>query len=256
MSDFPSSSEAVAVPPGWSLLHLPSTGSTNAEARALAGQGAPEGTVVWADVQTAGRGRQDREWKSGGENLLFSVIVRPDCGLAESGQLSFMSAVALAEAVEILEPAVRLVCKWPNDLLGGNGKLCGILLEGCGLKNGKPDAVIVGIGLNMTWLPEGETLYPASSLAQEGAELSREAVLEAFLGRFSAWIDCWKAEGFGPLREAWLTRAKGLGGPVTVRLPNETVHGVFETLDEDGALVLSGQPEGTRLIRAGDVFFG
>ncbi len=248
--------EAVAVPPGWSLIHVPVLGSTNAEARRLAGQGAPEGTVVWADVQTAGRGRQDREWKSGGENLLFSVIVRPGCGLAQSGQLSFMSAVALAEAVEILEPSVRLVCKWPNDLLGTNGKLCGILLEGCGLKNGRPDAVIVGIGVNMTWRPEGETLYPASSLAQEGAALSREAVLEAFLGRFAAWIDCWKAEGFGPLREAWLARARGLGGPVTVRLPNETVHGLFETLDEDGALVLSGQPEGTRLIRAGDVFFG
>lgn len=256
MTDSRNPADAVALPPGWSLIHVPSLGSTNAEARALAGQGAPEGTVVWADVQTAGRGRQDREWKSGGENLLFSVIVRPDCGLAESGQLSFMSAVALAEAVEILEPSVRLVCKWPNDLLGANGKLCGILLEGCGLKNGKPSAVVVGIGVNMTWRPEGETLYPASSLAQEGAALPREAVLEAFLGRFAAWIGCWKAEGFGPLREAWLDRARGLGGPVTVRLPNETVHGLFETLDEDGALVLSGQPEGTRLIRAGDVFFG
>lgn len=246
----------VALPPGWTLLHRPTLGSTNAEARALAAQGAPEGTVVWADVQTAGRGRQDREWKSGGKNLLFSVIVRPDCGLATSGQLSFLSAVALSEAVELLAPSVRLACKWPNDLLGTHGKLCGILLEGCGLKDGKPAAVIVGIGVNMSWRPEGETLYPASSLAREGAELSREAVLQGFLARFAAWIACWKAEGFGPLREAWLGRARGLGGPVTVRLPNETVHGIFETLDADGALVLSGQPEGKRLIRAGDVFFG
>lgn len=248
---------AIALPPGWALEHVPATGSTNADLRARAIAGAPEGTVIWADAQTAGRGRQDREWKSGGVNLLFSVLARPDCGLAEAGQLSFMSAVAMAEAVALVAPNVRLQCKWPNDLLGVHGKLCGILLEGCGIRDGdRIDGVVVGIGLNMDWKPDGETLYPASSLAREGAETSREAVLEAFLGRFSAWLGCWRAEGFGPLREAWLSHARGLGGPVTVRLPGETVQGTFETLDADGALVLSGLPEGKRLIHAGDVFFG
>lgn len=247
----------IALPPGWALTRLPSTASTNADLRALAISGAPEGTVIWAEEQTAGRGRQEREWKSGGVNLLFSVLARPDCGIAEAGQLSFLSAVAMAEAVEVVAPNVRLQCKWPNDLLGRYGKLCGILLEGCGIREGdKIDGVVVGIGLNMDWKPEGETLYPASSLAREGAETSREAVLEAFLARFSAWLGRWRAEGFAPLREAWLARAKGLGGPVTVRLPDETMQGTFETLDADGALVLSGQPEGKRLIHAGDVFFG
>lgn len=251
------STSLIALPAGWALVRLSSTDSTNAQLRARAIAGAPEGTVVWADEQTAGRGRQEREWKSGGVNLLFSVLARPDCDLAAAGQLSFMSAVAMAEAVELVAPNVRLQCKWPNDLLGTHGKLCGILLEGCGIRDGdRIDGVVVGIGLNMDWKPMGETLYPASSLAREGAEIAREAVLEAFLGRFAAWLECWRAEGFGPLREAWLTRARGLGGPVTVRLPGETVQGTFETLDADGALVLSGLPEGKRLIHAGDVFFG
>ncbi len=247
----------VVLPQGWTLTHLPSTGSTNAELRARALSGAPEGTVIWADEQTAGRGRQEREWKSGGVNLLFSVLVRPDCGLAEAGQLSFMSAVAMAEAVERVAPEVQLQCKWPNDLLGQYGKLCGILLEGCGVRSGGLiDGVVCGLGLNMDWKPEGEVLYPASSLAREGADTTREAVLSAFLDCFAAWVARWRAEGFAPLRAAWLTRARGLGGPVTVRLPGETVQGTFETLDADGALVLSGLPEGNRLIHAGDVFFG
>ncbi len=247
--------DPVALPSGWTLSHRDTVGSTNVEARLLAQAGAPEGTVVWADRQNDGKGRQDRVWESGDGNLLFSLIVRPDCGLAESGQISFMSAVALAEAIESLAPGVPLSCKWPNDLLGGQGKLSGILLEGCDLRNGRPGAVIVGIGVNMVWRPTEGALYPASSLAQEGADLTREALLQAFLGRFSDWLVIWRHEGFPPLRQAWMTRARGLKQAITVRLPGETVQGIFESLDEDGALVLSGLPEGTRLIRAGDVFF-
>ncbi len=247
----------VDLPAGWTLLHLDVTDSTNAQARALALSGAPEGAVVWADVQTGGRGRSDRVWESGAGNLLFSVLVRPDCSLSAAGQISFMSAVALAEAVEALAPGLPIRCKWPNDLLGTHGKLCGILLEACCIKSGGiAGALVVGIGVNLVWRPGEGALYPASSLSREGADLSREAVLSAFLARFSAWLTVWRREGFPPLRAAWLSRARGLGEKITVRLPGETVQGVFESLDEDGALVLSGLPEGKRLIRAGDVFFG
>lgn len=246
----------VAMPAGWTLVHLGETSSTNAEAKARALSGAPEGTVVWADAQTGGRGRSDRVWESGVGNLLFSLVVRPACGLAESGQISFISAVALAEALQDLAPDLPIQCKWPNDLLGAHGKLCGILLEACDVRGARAGAVIVGIGVNIAWQPGEGALYPASSLEREGARLSREAVLSAFLARFSGWLETWRRDGFPPVRQAWLTRARGVGQEVTVRLPGETVRGVFESLDEDGALVLSGLPEGTRLIRAGDVFFG
>jgi len=244
------------MPEGWTLIHREESGSTNVECRTLVSEGARDGTVLWADRQTAGRGRQDRTWESTVGNLAFSVILRPDCSLVEAGKLSFMAAVALCEAIEALAPEIPVKCKWPNDVLGGKGKLAGILLEGCGLQNGKPSAVIVGVGVNMTWRPEINALYPASSLAYEGAEnLSREAVLEAFLASLARWDKLWRAEGFAPLREAWIQRARGLGDKINVRLPNETLQGTFETLDEDGGLVLSGLPDGTRIIRAGDVFF-
>ncbi|WP_337995657.1 biotin--[acetyl-CoA-carboxylase] ligase [Oleispirillum naphthae] len=249
-------SHTVALPAGWRLFRRGTVGSTNREARLLADAGEPEGAVVWADAQTEGRGRQDRVWESGGGNLLFSLIVRPECGLAEAGQLSFLTAVALAEAVAEVAPAVPVTCKWPNDLLGAHGKISGILLEGCLPKGALPPAVVVGVGVNIAWQPGEGTLYPASSLAREGAEVSREAVLAAFLARFSAWLAHWRAEGFAPLRAAWLARARGVGQAITVRLPGETVKGVFENLDGDGGLVLSGLPEGERVIHAGDVFFG
>jgi len=247
----------VDLPTGWRLDRRGTVGSTNHEARLLADAGALEGTVVWADAQTEGRGRQDRVWESGdGGNLMFSVIVRPDCGLAEAGQLSFLTAVALAEAIGDVAPAVPVQCKWPNDLLGAHGKLSGILLEGCLPKGDLPPAVVVGVGVNIVWRPEEGALYPASSLAREGVDVSREAVLSAFLARFSAWMTQWRAEGFTPLRAAWMARARGLHQEIIVRLPKETVKGVFENLDGDGGLVLSGLPEGVRVIHAGDVFFG
>jgi len=255
VADYVSNPSLVSIPAGWTLIHREETDSTNAECRALVNEGAAHGTVVWADRQTSGRGRQDRVWKSIQGNLTFSVILRPDCTLAESGKISFMSAVALCEALEKLAPNFPAQCKWPNDVLGAKGKLSGILLEGCGLKNGKPSAVIVGVGVNMSWRPEIDALYTASSLDYEGADLTRESVLGAYLERLHAWCDIWQAQGFGPLRAAWLQRAKGLGQSISVRLPNETLQGTFESLDADGGLVLSGLPEGTRIIRAGDVFF-
>lgn len=250
------STHNVALPAGWRLTRRGTVGSTNVEARRLADAGEAEGMVVWADAQTEGRGRQDRVWESGGGNLLFSLIVRPECGLGEAGQLSFLTAVALAEAVADVAPAVTVKCKWPNDLLGAHGKISGILLEGCLPKDGLTPAVVVGVGVNLVWQPGEGALYPASSLAREGAEVSREAMLSAFLARFSAWLGRWRAEGFAPLRAAWLAHARGLGQEITVRLPGETVKGVFENLDGDGGLVLSGLPEGERVIHAGDVFFG
>ncbi len=248
---------AVSIPEGWTLIHREESGSTNVDCRALVAAGASHGTVLWADRQTAGRGRQDRTWESVEGNLTFSAILRPDCSLADSGKLSFICAVALCEAIEKLAPDIPVRCKWPNDVLGAKGKLAGILLEGCGVKAGKPDAVICGIGLNITWRPGLEALYPPSSLWDEGgAHLTQAIVLEAFLNSFSHWVDLWQAQGFEPVRAAWMQRARGLGEQIRVRLPNETLQGIFETLDVDGGLVLSGVPEGQRVIRAGDVFFG
>lgn len=248
--------KAAALPAGWRLDRRGVVASTNAEAAELARKGAAEGTVVWAENQTAGRGRGDRVWMSPPGNLFFSFVLRPDRDLLVCGQLSFLTSLALAEAVTEVAPAVATTCKWPNDVLVSQGKLSGILLETSGYADGRPEAVIVGVGVNVAWRPESGALYPAASLAAEGADVDAETVLCAFLRRFAAWYEIWLRDGFVPVRTAWIARAKGIGRPVTVRLPDETLHGIFESLDEDGALVLSGLPEGTRLIHAGDVFFG
>jgi len=246
----------VILPEGWSLIRREAVSSTNAELQILADGGAEEGTVLWALRQTAGRARRDRLWESVEGNLFCSILVRPRHGLSCAGLLSFLSAVAVAEALEAVVPGLTTVCKWPNDVLGSKGKLSGILLESCDVQGSLPTAVVVGIGINVVWHPGKGALFPASSLAEEGGSVALAGLLEALAARFAAWLSRLRAEGFAPLRQAWLARAKGLGSQITVRLPDETLTGIFESLDEDGALVLSEPGGETRLIRAGDVFFG
>ena len=159
--------------------------------------------------------------------------------------------------------------KWPNDVLVGGRKLAGILLESdmapadAAAAPGRNPAgaasvaaLVVGVGINIGHAPEG-TEFPATSLAREGAaELAVAAVLDIFLGRFGFWYRRWRREGLTPVRAAWLARAAGLGGPVTVRLHRETLCGSFIGLDGDGTLLLDPDGGGpVRRIAAGDVFF-
>lgn len=130
---------------------------------------------------------------------------------------------------------------------------------------GEPDAdtgsfkwLVLGIGVNIASHPVVEArAYPATSLAAQGVEgdgLDVTAMLDTLAKRFLAGLATWRNLGFGPIRRHWLARAKGIGGPVTVRLPNETIEGVFGALDENGALVLHLDGEPNRRITAGDVF--
>ena len=253
--------------PGFRVVPFDCLDSTNEEARRLAADGAEAGTVVWARRQRSGRGRRGRAWVSDEGNLFCSVIVRPVCPPGEAAQVSLVTALAVAETVEdalggtgaaTLAPAPRVTVqvKWPNDVLAGGRKLAGILLESDGGHGGGGVSLVVGVGINIAHAPEG-TEFPATSLAREGAAaLTVPAVLDVFLARFGSWYRRWSAEGLAPVRAAWLARAAGLGGPVTVRLHAETLWGSFIGLDGDGALLLdpgSGAP--VRRIAAGDVFF-
>lgn len=213
--------------------------STNDEAKRLAAAGAPEGALIVARRQTAGRGRSGRVWESPPGNLYFSLLLRPGRPPAESAQLSFVTALALSDAL----PAPTAL-KWPNDILARGRKLCGILLEG------SADALVVGCGVNVESAPPG-----ATCLRAEGADAAPETVLAAFCEAFLPWRRRWAEEGFAPIREAWLARAHGLGAAVTARLGRETLHGVFADLDGDGALVLDLGAGNRRRIAAGEVYF-
>ena len=231
--------------------------STNEEARRRLGAAAPAGTVVWARRQQAGRGRRGRAWVSEEGNLFCSIILRPDCPPAEATQLSLAVALAVADtAAAVLGKSVPVAVKWPNDVLVGGRKLAGILLESDGSTMHGATALVVGVGINVAHAPAA-TEFPATSLAEAGVVgLTVEAVLARLLDRLLHWYRLWCAEGLGPVRSAWLQRAAGLGGPVTVRLHGETLYGSFIGLDDGGALLLDPAGGGpVRRVAAGDVFF-
>jgi BirA family biotin operon repressor/biotin-[acetyl-CoA-carboxylase] ligase len=245
-----------SLPPAYRLVALEEIDSTNAEAKRLAAAGAEDGTLVWARRQTAGYGRQGRGWESAEGNLFISLIVRPDCSLAEAAQFSFITAVALGEAIGIIAPPLlEITYKWPNDVLANGRKVAGILLESKGDSAQRLDWLVIGLGVNVTSFPR-ETRLPATCLHAEGcpASVSAVALLEAFGRHLLSRIDSWLDDGFAPLREAWLRHAQGLGQEIEVRLPRETLTGVFQDLDREGTLLLRLADGSTRRIAAGEVY--
>jgi BirA family biotin operon repressor/biotin-[acetyl-CoA-carboxylase] ligase len=246
--------ENVSLPSPYKLITLDSIDSTNEEAKRLAGDGAPEGIVVWAKEQTAGRGRRGRNWVSEEGNLYCSILLRPKCHAFKAMQLSFVAALAMTEAVASVLPKGAFVnCKWPNDVLVEGRKVSGILLESQTIPLGGMDWLIIGAGLNIGSFPD-DVEFPATSLTREGGkDVTVERMLTTFCLRFWSGYVMWKNLGFQPTRKAWLRRAAWIGKEITVRLERETLKGEFKALDSDGALILLHN--GTeRRITAGDVF--
>lgn len=253
MTGAAAAADDIRLPAGFALVPLEVCGSTNDEAKDRARAGAPDGTVVWARRQEAGRGRRGRAWTSPPGNLYASLVLRPPVPPAQAALVSFVAAVAVGEAVSALVPGnVRL--KWPNDVLVDGAKVSGILLESERVADGAVDWLVLGIGVNVAHHPDGLE-YPATSLTAAGADATVERVLERLLASFAGWYGRWTAQGFAPVRAAWLNAARGFGGPVTVRLSEETFTGLLVDLDHEGALVVE-TPAGPRRVTAGDVFFG
>lgn len=246
------------LPPAYRLVALDKVGSTMDEARRLAEAGAEDGTLVWAREQTSGRGRRGRSWEAPPGNLYITLVLRPQCTAAQAAQLSFAAVVALGDAVgSVAPPMVEIAFKWPNDLLVNGRKLAGILLETRGGVGEEPEWVILGLGANIRSFPK-DTTFPATSLQFEGCspQVTDVELLEAFGRHFLSWVNRWLEDGFAPIRAAWLKHARGLGKPIEVRQGEKTLKGLFETLDEDGTLILT-TADGTRhRIGAGEVFFG
>ncbi|MGC2414846.1 MAG: biotin--[acetyl-CoA-carboxylase] ligase, partial [Stellaceae bacterium] len=182
------------------------------------------------------------------------LVLRPDCAPARAAQLGFVAALGLGDALRpLVGPVLQPRYKWPNDLLMNHRKLAGILLESETTATDRVDFVVLGVGVNILSAPE-DVEFPATSLAAEGiAGVTPVILLEGFVGQFTGWAERWRAEGFAPLRTAWLARASGVGERIRVRLDHVTLFGQFQGLDDDGALVLDGA-DGRRRVAAGDVF--
>jgi BirA family biotin operon repressor/biotin-[acetyl-CoA-carboxylase] ligase len=222
---------------------VPEIGSTNAELVAAAALEAPEGTVLVAEHQGAGRGRLDRTWTSPPRaGLTVSFLLRPDVPAARRGWLPLLTGVALAESVGEVT-GVRTALKWPNDLLALDGrKLAGILAEAV-TQPGRPGAVVVGVGLNVT--TRADELPPTgTSLAQVlGAPVDRAPVLLAFLRaverRYLAWRDGLGDPVATGLAADYLAWSGTVGRDVVVTLPDgTTLDGRAEAVDWDGRLVV------------------
>ena len=241
----------------YNLITLESCESTNEEARIKAQEGkvsAPDGTLIWAKKQTAGRGRRGRTWNSNDGNLHISLILRPNVPLRKAAQLGFVTALAVFDALgNISESWNQIHLKWPNDVLLHEKKVAGILLEAETGGKEIPNWIIVGLGLNVTYFPN-ETTYPATSLAAESWSASVEVVLEAFARSFQIWVNNWVDSGFEPIRRTWLERAIGLGKGIEVRLEDQTIAGIFRNIDQEGRLIID-QKGTERHIAAGDVYF-
>lgn len=242
-------------PAGVARHVLDAVDSTNAEAA----RHAPGPAWVLAAEQTAGRGRRGRPWASPRGNFYASLVIAPQEPPEVVALRSFVAALALHEACVALTGLPQVFAlKWPNDVLLNGGKLAGILLESAG-QGGRVAHLVIGIGVNLIGAPdqaqvEPGAVRPVSLLAETGIRVTPEAFLNRLAPAYAAWEATFTAQGFAPVREAWLARAARLGETIRARTGTTTREGVFRTIDAAGNLVL-GTPQGPVAIPAAEVFF-
>jgi BirA family biotin operon repressor/biotin-[acetyl-CoA-carboxylase] ligase len=230
------------------IEHLPVVASTNDRLKEEARAGAPEFAVVLADVQTAGRGRSGHTWISPLGNLFLSVLLRPRLGPADVVVLPLAAGVALADALE--EQGVSPRLKWPNDVVVGERKLAGVLVEGMSGPAGV-EAAVVGIGVNVGLDPTALPAELAAGITSLDAATGRATpvaeVAAEVLPRLRSWYDRLAREGPAPILAAWRARAvPWWGRPVEARSGGSVLRGTARDVDERGALLIDLE-DGTRV---------
>jgi BirA family biotin operon repressor/biotin-[acetyl-CoA-carboxylase] ligase len=221
------------------------TGSTNADL--FADSSAAEGDWLVALEQTAGKGRQGRDWLTKPGNFFASTLV----ALAERDpapqSLSLAAGLALVEALDAASPGLPLLLKWPNDLLLDGAKLAGILLERQG------NRVVAGFGVNLAAAPE-IAVRPAAHL---GGRITPQAFAPLLATSMSRLLQLWRTAEPGDFARAWLAKAHPVGTELTVHVsPDETISGRFDGIDLDGTLRLRRDDGSLETIHAGDVSLG
>lgn len=243
-------------PEGYRLVVLDTVDSTMAEGarRAPLIEGP---TWIMARVQTAGRGRRGKPWLQPPGNLAATLVYRPWVAPAEAAKRSFLAANALYQALAMAAPGAALSVKWPNDVLLNGGKVAGILLESQG-RGKMVDWLTIGFGVNLDGAPDRDAVKGSMdpvSLAQEtGVNITPDDFLPLLANAFATQEAKLQAFGFPRIREEWLSHAARLGDVIIARTATQEYVGVFETVDQDGNLMLN-TPDGMRLIPAADVFF-
>ncbi len=236
---------------------LVETPSTNIECftRARAGDGG--NLWVTATRQTGGKGRRGRPWVSEPGNLYASLLLIDPAPMEQIGSLPLAFALAVYQAVRAVLPfgGAPLEIKWPNDILIGRMKTCGILMEAEILPDGRR-AVVIGIGINIAHKPENP-LYPVTMLSEHGASCSPDELFAHLFRETADVLATWNGgAGVADIMREWRAAACGIGERITVNFPDRSIAGRFAGIDDNGFLLLDEDDGPRRAIAAGDVFFG
>lgn len=247
-----------AWPEGVGKRILDQVDSTNEEARRIA-SGLLGPTWILAHRQTAGRGRRGRAWADPKGHFSATLVMRPSEPPAQVALRSFVTSLALFDAfVMATGRADAFSLKWPNDVLLNGGKVAGILLESAGIGT-QVGHFAIGVGVNLIDAPvgaaiESRAVAPVSLAGETGVNLTPEAFLDLLAPAYAQHEATFTTYGFAPIREAWLARAARLGEVITARTTRSEHRGRFDTVDEDGNLVLSTTTSRV-VIPAAEIFF-
>ncbi len=234
----------------WSIQTHQNLASTQDALKNLITEGqAEEGALIHALEQTAGYGRHGRKWEGASGNLSFSFLLKPETSPMQSTTISLVTGIALTRAIQgILElDNTDVVLKWPNDVMIKGQKCAGILLENI------EGNVVIGIGVNINSAPieDSTFLRDYNSII----DISSEMLLTRFLEVFNSLYGLWLEQGFAAFRSDFANLSYKKDTPVCVKIPGNTIKGLFQGVDEDGSmLILCKDTQKLQKITAGDVF--
>jgi BirA family transcriptional regulator, biotin operon repressor / biotin---[acetyl-CoA-carboxylase] ligase len=231
------------------VRHFTSIDSTNLEARRIIEGGGQGPLWIVSNEQTAGRGRLGRSWQSVPGNLYSTFLLKPACAPQFSPQLGFVTALAVAEAIDALADQRSVQLKWPNDCLVQGAKIAGILCEV--LDRGH---VAVGCGMNVASAPSG-LAYPAATVADVlGKSIPVQKMFDAYAQSLRTQLSLWQnGENFPAIADLWRARAIGIGEQVCVKQDAGDIAGKLLGIDDAGALLLAQSDGSQRRILAGDL---
>ena len=244
----------------WTLSCQDRGTSTSDLAKAAARKGASAGSAFLLGEQTAGRGRQGREWSSQQGGMYVSVLLYPSRPVNSWFALSFVTALAIHDVVkthlteQILQydadlPIPSIGLKWPNDVLVNNRKVAGILLEAQG------DSLIIGSGVNIEVIaPIDQSPYPPIAFGNfPGILPEPKKLAERYLKRLQFYYGLWEQDGFAPVRDLWLGQALHMKQTISVHVAGQKITGICSELLDDGGLVLLDESGTSHHITTGDV---
>ncbi|PPR78090.1 MAG: Bifunctional ligase/repressor BirA [Alphaproteobacteria bacterium MarineAlpha2_Bin1] len=227
--------------------------STNELMKDLALKSFPEGTLIHAINQSKGKGRSGKVWESQKGNLFFSVLLRPKVLNQEISQLSFVSSLAVRQALSNITNDTRnFTLKWPNDILYKNKKISGILLESSPCRNNNQvDWVVVGIGINIINIPDN--LDYVTCLYEHGYFCELNDVLKEVGNELEQFYNIWLLNSFDKIKKIWLRYCYPKGRKISVTVKNEKIIGKFDGITVDGSLKIKLLDNTSRVISGGEV---